>query len=71
MILQILEYGDPILRSKGKPIENIDDRIRQLAANMIETRHLANGVAWQRSRSVKLCSSQCSMFPQSKIGRAL
>jgi peptide deformylase len=44
MILQILEYGDPILRAKGKPIENIDDRIRQLAANMIETMHAANGV---------------------------
>jgi peptide deformylase len=44
VILQILEYGDPILRSKGKPIENIDDRIRELAANMIETMHAANGV---------------------------
>ncbi len=44
MILQILEYGDPILRAKGKPIQNIDDRIRELAANMIETMHAANGV---------------------------
>jgi peptide deformylase len=44
MILQILEYGDPILRAKGKPIEDIDDRIRELAANMIETMHAANGV---------------------------
>ena len=44
MILQILEYGDPILRAKGKPIENIDNRIRELAANMIETMHAANGV---------------------------
>jgi peptide deformylase len=44
MILQILEYGDPILRAKGKPIENIDDWIRELAANMIETMHAANGV---------------------------
>ena len=44
MILPILEYGDPILRSKGKPIDNIDDRIRELAANMIETMHAANGV---------------------------
>jgi len=44
MILQILEYGDPILRAKGKLIENIDDRIRELAANMIETMHAANGV---------------------------
>jgi peptide deformylase len=44
VILQILEYGDPILRAKGKPIENIDDRIRELAAKMIETMHAANGV---------------------------
>jgi len=44
VILQILEYGDPILRAQGKPIENIDDRIRELAANMIETMHAANGV---------------------------
>jgi peptide deformylase len=44
MILPILEYGDPILRAKGKPIDNIDDRIRELAANMIETMHSANGV---------------------------
>jgi peptide deformylase len=44
MILQILEYGDPILRAKGKPIQNVDDRIRKLAANMIETMHAANGV---------------------------
>ena len=44
MSLSILQYGDPILRAKGKPIENIDDRIRELAANMIETMHAANGV---------------------------
>jgi peptide deformylase len=44
MMLPILEYGDPILRAKGKPIDNVDDRIRELAANMIETMHAANGV---------------------------
>jgi peptide deformylase len=44
MILPILEYGDPLLRAKGKPIDDIDDRIRELAANMIETMHAANGV---------------------------
>ena len=44
MILPILEYGDPILRIKGKSIESIDDRIHELAANMIETMHAANGV---------------------------
>jgi peptide deformylase len=44
MILPILQYGDPILRAKGQRIENIDDRIRELAANMIETMHAAHGV---------------------------
>jgi peptide deformylase len=44
MILPIFEYGEPILRAKGKPVESVDDRIRELAANMIETMHAANGV---------------------------
>jgi peptide deformylase len=44
MILPILQYGDPILRVKGQRIEEIDDRIRELAANMIETMHAAHGV---------------------------
>ena len=44
MILPILQYGDPILRAKGKRIEQIDDRIRGLAVNMIETMHAAHGV---------------------------
>jgi peptide deformylase len=44
MILSILQYGDPILRTKGKQIEKIDDHIRELAASMIETMHVANGI---------------------------
>lgn len=44
MILPILQYGDPILRAKGQWIEEIDDQVRELAANMIETMHAAHGV---------------------------
>ena len=44
MRLSILQYGDPILRAKGKRIEQIDDQIRELAQNMIETMRAANGV---------------------------
>jgi peptide deformylase len=44
MILPILQYGDPVLRAKGNRIEIIDDRIRELAANMLETMHAAHGV---------------------------
>jgi peptide deformylase len=44
MRLSILQYGNPILRAKGKQIDGIDHRIRELAANMLETMHAANGV---------------------------
>jgi peptide deformylase len=44
MRLEIRLYGDPILRTKGKKIVEVDQRIRQLANDMIETMHAANGV---------------------------
>jgi peptide deformylase len=44
MRLPIRKYGDPILRAKGRPIETVDDEVRVLAADMLETMHLANGV---------------------------
>lgn len=42
--MPILQYGDPMLRAKGKRIDKIDNHIRELAANMLETMHAANGV---------------------------
>lgn len=44
MKLPIVKYGDPILRAQGKRIEKVDERIRALAADMLETMHAANGV---------------------------
>ncbi|PYK31313.1 MAG: peptide deformylase [Verrucomicrobia bacterium] len=44
MKLSIVQYGDLVLRAKGTRIEQIDERIRELAQNMIETMHAANGV---------------------------
>ena len=44
MKLPIVRYGDPILRAKGKRIETVDERVRELAANMLETMHEAKGV---------------------------
>jgi peptide deformylase len=44
MRLAIRKYGDPILRAKGKRISEVDDEIRALAENMLETMHAANGV---------------------------
>jgi peptide deformylase len=44
MNLPIVRYGDPVLRAKGARIETVDEAIRELAANMIETMHEAHGV---------------------------
>ena len=41
--LNIVKDGDPILRKKSRPIEEIDDRIKTLAEDMIETMRATNG----------------------------
>lgn len=44
MILELAYYGDPVLRKKGQPIDVIDDDIKRLIADMIETMHEKNGI---------------------------
>lgn len=48
--LPILLYPDPALRETCQPVENIDDRIRALAADMAETMHAAPGVGLAASQ---------------------
>jgi peptide deformylase len=43
-ILSIRRYPDPVLRAKATPVKIINDDIRRLAADMIETMQDANGV---------------------------
>ena len=40
----IRTYGDPVLRMKPKPVEDVDDKIRTLVTDMIETMYDAPGV---------------------------
>ena len=44
MKMAIVQYGDPVLRAKGKRITAVDNWIRELSANMLETMHEARGV---------------------------
>ena len=58
MTLDIVPYGHPALRAKGRRIENIDARIRALANEMLETMYAAEGVglaAQQVGLPVQLC----------------
>src|SRR5271165_7329232 len=42
--LVILEYPDPRLRKKAEPVTAVDDAMRQLVGNLLETMYAANGV---------------------------
>jgi len=43
-ILEILEYPDPRLRTRAKPVEQVTDDLRQLAEDMLETMYAAPGI---------------------------
>lgn len=43
-ILNILHFPDPRLRNKALPVEKVDDEIRQLAHDMLETMYEAPGI---------------------------
>jgi peptide deformylase len=42
--LAILEYPDPRLRKTAKPVEVVDDAVRQLVSDLLETMYAARGV---------------------------
>jgi peptide deformylase len=44
MKLPLAYYGNPILRKKGALVETIDEEIKQLVENMVETMHVENGM---------------------------
>lgn len=43
-IRQIREEGDDILKKKSREVEKIDDKIKELLDDMVETMHKYNGV---------------------------
>ena len=42
--LAILEYPDPRLRTTAKPVADVDDAVRQLVADLLETMYAAKGI---------------------------
>ncbi|WP_339801485.1 peptide deformylase [uncultured Marinobacter sp.] len=50
MILDILEYPDPRLRTIAKPVDEVTDEIRELIDNMFETMYDAPGIGLAASQ---------------------
>jgi peptide deformylase len=44
MVLPIVYYGDPILRKKGRPVERFDEKLLELANDMVDTMYEAEGI---------------------------
>ncbi len=44
MILDVVKYGDPVLRAKGARIETITPAVKQLIEDMFETMYHARGI---------------------------
>lgn len=42
--LEVLHYPDPRLRKKGGPVKSVDEGIKTLAADMLETMYAENGI---------------------------
>jgi peptide deformylase len=67
MILDIVQYGHPVLRQKCRPVEVVDERIRQLASDMLETMVDASGVglaAPQVAEDIRLAVIDVSHDPE-------
>jgi peptide deformylase len=57
MILEVVKYGNAVLRQKGAPIDKINADIKKLIADMFETMYAAKGVglaAQQVGRALQL-----------------
>ncbi len=49
-ILNILEYPDPRLRNKARPVEHFDNGLRTLVDNMFDTMYAAPGIGLAASQ---------------------
>lgn len=64
MILPIAYYGENILRKKTEPIQEINDEIHQLAADMLETMHALDGIGLAAPQVYKLLSIFVTCVPE-------
>ncbi len=67
MILEITQYGHPVLRKKCRPVTEVSDELKALADDMVETMRDANGVglaAPQIDRDLQMAVVDVSHDPE-------
>ncbi len=74
MILRITQFGESILREKGREVESFDDDLHALAQNMVETMEAAEGVglaAQQIGLPLRLFVVDVGMLPDEELDYTL
>lgn len=67
MVLEITQYGNPVLRKKCKQVDKVDDTITKLVEDMLETMVAAHGVglaAPQVNEDIRLAVVDVSHDPE-------
>lgn len=67
MVLEITQYGNPVLRKKCRPVTEVTDEIKELAESMVETMKHAEGVglaAPQIDRDLQMAVVDVSHDPE-------
>jgi peptide deformylase len=67
MVLEITQYGNPVLRKKCKQVDKVDDAITKLVEDMLETMVAAHGVglaAPQVNEDIRLAVVDVSHDPE-------
>ena len=67
MVLEITQYGNPVLRKKCRRIDQVDEEIHKLAEDMLETMVAANGVGLaepQIDRDIRMAVVDVSHDPE-------
>ena len=62
-ILEVLHYPDPRLRNRARAVEDVDERVRQLVDDMLETMYTAPGIglaAVQVNVPLRVITIDCS-----------
>jgi len=58
LALQVYKYGEAVLREKATPVALVDDRLRQLADEMVDLMHRSKGVGLA-AQQVGLLEKMC------------
>ena len=69
-LLNILQYPDERLHTVAKPVEQVDERIQKLVADMFETMYEARGIGLAARKAACPCRAFTTPLPAPSASRS-